>query len=348
MEEIARIYGYERIPETRMADELPRQLGNPELEREERVRDLLVNLGLQEVVTYRMTSLEREARLLPQPVVAEPELYVRIANPIASDRYVLRRSLVSSLLEVVERNARLRDRMALFEIGPVFTAVPGGELPVEESRLALALTGRRQPPAWQGAGDADSLDFYDLKGVLEGLFEALQLGEIHFLPPEHPGRFPLGAFHPGKCARILFGEIELGVMGELHPLVHEHYELPETPLLAADLDLAALLGCIPSRILVEPVPAYPPVLEDLALILDEAIPAARVENMIRTAGGRMLSGLRLFDVYRGGQIGEGKKSLAYSLTYQSPDKTLTDEEVLKIRQRIIRELEKELGAKLRS
>jgi phenylalanyl-tRNA synthetase beta chain len=347
MEEIARVYGYERIPETRMADELPHQLGNPEMEREERVRDLLVTLGLQEVVTYRMTSMEREGRL-QQPELAEAAGYVRISNPIASDRDVLRRSLAASLLDVVERNARLHERIALFEIGPVFTALPGGEMPLEEARLAIALTGRRQPLAWQGSGDATPMDFYDLKGVLEALCEALELSGVRYLPPETPGRFSTASYHPGKCARILHNETELGVLGELHPLVRGHFELPDAPLLVADLDLAVLLESIPSRILVEPVPAYPPVLEDLALVVDESVPAERVESLIRRAGGKMLAGLRLFDVYRGGQTGEGKKSLAYSLTYQSFEKTLTDEEVLKIRQRIIRELESELGAKLRS
>lgn len=347
MEEIARIYGYERIPETRMADELPHQLGNPEFEREERVRDLLVNLGLQEVVTYRMTSPERESRLLPDPSQAETDAYVRIANPIANDRNVLRRSLLSSLLEVVERNARLGERLTLFEIGPVFHALPGSDLPEEEARLTLTLCGRRQPPAWQ-ASEAAAMDFYDLKGILEGLFSALGIEGVRFEPPGAAEGASSSSFHPGKCARLRLDERELGWMGELHPLVRAHYELPDAPLLAADLSLAALLECIPAHIQVEPLAAYPPVLEDLALVLDEAIPAERVEQVIRAAGGRMLKGLRLFDVYRGGQTGEGKKSLAYSLTYQSSEKTLTDEEVLKIRQRIIRELEKELGAKLRA
>jgi phenylalanyl-tRNA synthetase beta chain len=346
LEEIARVYGYERIPETRMADELPPQRGNPELEREERIRDLLVELGLQEVVTYRMTAPEREARLLPDSTVPEAELYVRIANPIASDRHALRRNLLSSLLEVVERNTRIRPRIALFEIGPVFTASEEADLPDENQRLAIAVTGPRAMPAWQGA-DNGPMDFFDLKGVLDGLFEGLHIEGVRYAPAESPARmYP--AFHPGKCARLLLGDISLGVLGELHPLVREHYELPPTPLVAADLDLQALMGVIPERYPLAPVPAYPPVLEDLAIIVDEAIPAEQVEAVIRQAGGRTLSGLRLFDVYRGGQTGAGKKSLAYSLTYQSAERTLTDDEVLKIRQRIVRQLEKDLGARLRS
>ena len=341
LEEIARVYGYERIPETRMSDELPPQIGNPALDKEERLRDLLVNLGLQEVVTYRMTSPERENRLLPPGKPAENQGYVRIANPIAADRNVLRRSLLASLLEVVERNARLVERMALFEIGPVFNASPDGDLPEEASRLAIALTGRRALPAWQSS-DAGLMDFYDLKGLLSGLFEGLSLGEVRYTPEEQP------SFHPGKCACIWLGERSLGVMGELHPLVVERYEFSDSPLLAAELDLQAILSSIPARYLVQPVPTYPPVLEDLAVIVDEIVPAENVAAVIRQTGGKTLSNLRLFDLFRGEQIGTGKKSLAYSLTYQSEERTLTDDEVLKIRQRIIRQLEKELGAKLRS
>ena len=341
MEEVARVYGYDRIPETRLADALPPQLGNPALEREERIRDLLVDLGLQEVVTYRMTSPEREARRLPPGSAPNDRPYVQVVNPIAGDRDVLRQSLLSSVLEIVERNARLRERMALFEIGPVFAVAEEGELPEETPVLAIVLTGPRNLPAWQGADQAP-MDFYDLKGVLEGLFEGLHLAGVRYEPTQHP------SFHPGKCARIAQGERYLGIVGELHPQVREHYELPVSPLLAAELDLESVQAAIPLRYEVEGVPTYPPVLEDLALVVDEVVPAEQVEAAMRQAAGKTLAGVRLFDVYRGGQAGAGKKSLAYSLTYQAPDRTLTDQEVLQIRQRIIRRLEQELGAKLRS
>ncbi len=341
MEEIARVYGYERIPETRLSDELPPQIGNPRLDREQRIQNLLVNLGLQEVVTYRMTSPEREKRLSPGNGGASLEGYVKIANPIASDRFVLRRSLLSSVLEVIEAAAQLSERTAVFEIGPVFEASPQGDLPDEPQRLVIALSGRRELPAWQGS-DETLMDFFDLKGILTGLFEGLQMGEVKYTAAEHP------SFHPGKCAAIHLGETMLGVMGELHPLVREKFELPPAPLMAADLDLEAIQANIPNRLIATPTPSYPPVLEDLALIVDDSVPADRVEALIRQAGGKMLSSLSLFDVYRGEQVGEGKKSLAYSLTYQSYERTLTSDEVLKLRQRIVREAEKELGAKLRS
>jgi phenylalanyl-tRNA synthetase beta chain len=137
-------------------------------------------------------------------------------------------------------------------------------------------------------------------------------------------------------------------MGELHPLAARRYTLPDTPVLAAELNVQALLAAMPERFTVEPVSAYPPVLEDIAVVIDEEVPAARVEAVIRQAGGQLLQEVRLFDTYRGAQIGEGKKSLAYSLTYQAPDRTLTDGEAAQVRQRVVRRLEQELGAKLRS
>jgi phenylalanyl-tRNA synthetase beta chain len=340
MEEIARIYGYDNIPETPLASAIPPQGSDQDLLLEEHIRDLLVNLGLQEVATYRLTSPEREARRFTAETAPDPHPYVRLANPIASDRVVLRHSLLSSLLEVVERNARLRERIAIFEIAPVYLVSEEGALPDEPLHLVVALTGPRNLPGWQGA-DVQPMDFYDLKGILAGLLDDLHLADVRWAPADHP------SYHPGKCARILVGEKQVGVMGELHPLVRQGYELPSTPLLVGELNVQALLDSIPEGYSVTSVPAYPPVLEDLAVIVDEDIEAGRVADVIRQAGGKTLVGLDLFDVYRGEQIGAGKKSLAYSLTYQAGDRTLTDQDVLQIRQRIIRRLEQELGAVLR-
>jgi len=344
MEEVARIYGYDRIPETRLRDELPPQLGNPRLEKEERVRDLLVSLGLQEVITYRMTSPQREARRLQPGAPETDKPYVQIANPIVSDRNVLRQNLLSSVLEVVERNARLRARMALFEISPVFWASEDGLLPDEFQRLVIVLLGPRAPAGWQAA-DTAPMDFFDLKGIVHTMLEGLHLENIRYVPVQHP------TFHPGKCAQVLLGEQPIGVIGELHPLVRTNYELPatmaNTPLLAADFDLEAILAAIPARFDMRPVPPYPPVLEDLALVVDENIPAEQVSTLIQQAGGETVRAIRLFDVYRGEQVGAGKKSLAYSLTYQASDRTLTDKAVAKIRDRIVRRLEQEIGATLR-
>ncbi len=348
IEEIARIYGYDRIPETRMADQLPPQIGNPLLEKEERVRDRLVVEGLQEIISYRFTTPAREARRIPVSSAPDDKPYVRLVNPISADKAVMRHSVLASVLEAAEHNARIRERLALFEIGPVFFESESGDsgqgLPDELQRLSILLAGPRSLPAWQGA-EAGRMDFYDLKGLLASLLEGLHIPDVHY----EPGTAP--TFHPGKCARILCGEKQLGVFGELHPQVRERYDWPaafgETPLLAADLDMDMLLALVPTLYEIAPVPEFPPVLEDLALVVDESLPAERVAEQIRRMGGKVVREVRLFDVYRGEKVGAGKKSLAYSITYQASDRTLSDKDVAGLRAYILRKLEQELGAKLR-
>ncbi len=214
-----------------------------------------------------------------------------------------------------------------------------GDLPDEPRRLAFAITGKRYESAWD-AKVGVKLDFYDLKGIVEALMEALHL-DVAYVPAEHP------SFHPGKCASALLNGSPLGVFGELHPLVQENYDFI-SPVLAADFDLEAVLAAIPTGYPIRPVSEFPPVLEDIAVIVDEALPADRVEALIKQTGGKMLASVRLFDVFRSEQIGAGRKSLAYALTYQSLEGTLTDKDAAGIRNRIVRRLENELGAKLRS
>jgi phenylalanyl-tRNA synthetase beta chain len=197
VEEIARLYGYDRIPETLIADTLPPQVGYPQAEAEQDVREALTGMGLQEVVTYRMTTPAMDRRhLIDAPA---DEAYVTLANPIANDRTVLRRHLLPSVLEVVERNARQRPRQALFEIGPVFLPWAGAVLPHEATRVAIVQTGPRAVRGWQAA-DETPMDFFDLKGVVEALADALHLAPPRFAPATHP------SFHPGKCAEVIVGD----------------------------------------------------------------------------------------------------------------------------------------------
>ena len=340
IEEIARIYGYDRIPETQISDTIPPQRSNPGVELEERVRDILVDAGLQEVVTYRLTTPEREGRILPKDTRPDDRPYVTLANPIVSDRVSMRHTVLSGVLEILERNLRVRERIAVFEIGAVYFPGEEGALPDEPRRLALAMTGPREDPHWQGA-DRAPLDFFDLKGVVETLAAGLHLSGVRTEPAAHP------SYHPGKCARLLLDGNQAGIFGELHPLVRENYQVPDQPVLAGEFDLELLIARVPERFEVSSPPLYPPVLEDLAVILDEAVPASEVAATIAQAGGAVVAGVRLFDVYRGEQIGAGKKSLAYSVTYQA-DRTLTDEEVAQVRGKIVRRLEQSLGARLRT
>jgi phenylalanyl-tRNA synthetase beta chain len=332
IEEVARSYGYDRIPETRMADALPPQIGNPTHEWEEHVRDLLVNLGLQEVVSYRLTSPERESRLVSY------NEYATIANPIAPERRVLRRSLLASVLESAEKNARA-ESISMFELGSIFEPVKGN-LPNEPRKLAMLMTGLRTPTAWD-VKESPYLDFFDMKGRIELLLSGLRYMNVSYAPVDS-----VSYLHPGKAAEVKVNGQTVGVFGELHPLTKEKYEFGSAPVIAAEFDLEALRRTQPTYGIV-PVAEVPPVLEDIAVIVDESVPAERVASLIKQTGGKTVTNVRLFDVYRDEKIGAGKKSLAYSLTYQS-DKTMTDAEAAAIRNKIVKRLEHEVGAKLRS
>ena len=332
LEEVARSYGYDKIPSTRMADELPPQIGNPFYEWEEHLRDLLVTLELQEIVSYRLTSPERESRLVPH------DEYVTLANPITPERRVMRRSLLASLLEAAEKNARA-ESIAMFEVGSIFEPRKN-DLPDEPHKLALVMAGTRIPTAWD-VKDSPTFDFYDLKGRIELVLSGLHFTSVSYFPTDS-----VQYMHPGKAAEVKVNGQVVGLFGELHPLVKDKYELGDKPILIGEFDLD-LLYRIPPTYGITPISEFPPVFEDIAVIVDESVPADRVEALIRQTGGKTVTNVHLFDVYRGDQVGAGKKSLAYNLTYQS-DKTMTDAEAAAIRNKIVRRLEQEVGAKLRS
>jgi phenylalanyl-tRNA synthetase beta chain len=240
----------------------------------------------------------------------------------------------------VELNAKYSAQIQLFEIGPVFLAQPD-DLPNEDYKLAIAMTGPRSKANWQAA-DTANVDFYDMKGTVDGLLHGMHVENVRYETAAHP------TFHPGKCAKVLSGDVELGVFGEVHPQVHEHFAFGSAPLMAAELDMGLLREVTPERHVVKEISAYPPVLEDFAFVVEEDVPAGAVTEMLTQTAGDALVEIKLFDVFRGEQVGKGKKSLAYKLTYQMPDKTLSDKDVAKIRKKIVKRLEYELGAKLRA
>ena len=340
IEEIARLYHYDHIPETSLADMLPPAHRNLKYERSEYLRDLLANLGLQEVINYRLTTPQRERRILPAGSNQADLPYIELKNPTSPERSYMRRNLLASVMETLEKNSRLRESLAFFELGPVFIPVDGEVLPEENFRLAIALTGKRSLPAWD-LPDAGNLDFYDLKGIIEAVFQAFHIEGVEYICGDSP------SYHPGKCATIRFGNLELGTFGELHPEVKGNYDLSAAPVLAADINASALISLVPEVFSVKPVPTFPPVLEDIAIIVDEDLPVGPVMGLIRQTGGKLLTDVALFDIYQGDQIGTGKKSLAFSLTYQADDHTLTAPETTALRNKIVRRLEHEIGAVLR-
>jgi phenylalanyl-tRNA synthetase beta chain len=190
------------------------------------------------------------------------------------------------------------------------------------------------------------MGFFDLKGVLETLTARLGLTDVAWerapLAAMHP------ALHPGRTARVVVNGTEVGVMGELHPQVRAAFDLPNVPVAVVEMDLDALLAGWGAKQEMTSFSSQPAVFEDLALIVDESVPAGKVDGLVRQSGGKLLVDVRLFDVYRGGQVPAGKKSLAYALTFQAPDRTLTAEDTAKARQKIVARLEREIGAVLRA
>ncbi|MFQ5434055.1 MAG: phenylalanine--tRNA ligase subunit beta, partial [Anaerolineae bacterium] len=343
VEEVCRMYGYDKLPATEMSDTLPPQRGNPRMEQEARIKDILVQLGMQEIITYRLTTPERETRLLPPESGIGPDdrPYVTLANPITVDRVTMRHSLLASALEVAAANSRFQERLALFEIGQIYLASEDGELPDELGRLSLVLMGPQERPYWQTSA-VPTADFFDLKGIIQTIIADLNIENFSVEPGEHP------TYRPGRTARLLLGKEQLGWLGELHPLVTDSFDIrSDNPALAAELDLDLLLRHIPDRFEVQPITPYPAVHEDLALLVDKHVAATAVEAEIVKAGGFLLKKVELFDLYEGEQIPAGKKSLAYHLTFQSPTKTLKDKDVLKNRERILGALQHKLGVKLR-
>jgi phenylalanyl-tRNA synthetase beta chain len=352
-EEIARIYGYNLIPDSLMDDALPPQRANTILEWEENIRDLLAKAGLREVINYRFTTPEHEALLTPAGQMSSwtKREYVRISNPISAERTVMRQTLLVGLMDNVVSHMHHQPRQQLFEIGQVFYALPD-DLPEEPRRLGILLIGSAQSPVWvenrndSAEARAENMDFYDLKGVIESLLIGLHISQrmIACVPTTH------NSFHPGRVASLIIGGETIGIFGQIHPLVCEAFGLGldlQRPVLAAELDLDRLLQHIPADFAVRALPLQPPAYRDLAVVVDESRLSAEIEALIWESGGDLLREVRLFDVYRGPSIAVGKKSLAYALAFQSDVETLNDKAVNRIQREIINRLEAN-GAKLRA
>lgn len=344
-EEVARMYGYDRIPTTMLSDELPEQRANLPLELERKVCDVLAGAGLDEAITYSLTSMGSVAKVALHE--ADPSRYLRLANPLTNERAYLRRSLLPTLLEALASNLRERERVSLFEIGRVYEPRDGQTLPAEPRRLALAMAGSRFDRSWF-APHPDAMDFFDLKGVIELLLERLNIGEqVRFAPLTDDPRF-----HPGRAAALtprdsaVSPAASLGVLGELHPDVRERFEFGAPRVLAAELDLEALIALAqPTQY--RPISRYPAITQDLAVIVALDVAADRVAAVIRKYAGAELETLRLFDTYEGPQIGAGKRSLAYRMSFRAMDRTLSDADVNKVRMKIVKGLERELAATIR-
>lgn len=338
VEELARIYGYQEIPAT-----LPRTPNNVGfLTREQKLRReiarVMVGCGFHEVITlsfipsWWMDLLDPRRERMPKKPL-------RLRNPLSEEASVMRPTLLPGLLEAARYNLNRRiPDVHLFEMGRVFVPEREGELPREPLFLGCLVTGRWTPKEW--GREPEEADFFVLKGVLEVLVRALHVEEWSLRRSECP------FLHPSQCSEVLLGERVAGYLGTLHPRVLEALDI-KGGVEVMELDVSALLE---AACMVPPyrdIPRFPSVQVDLAVVVREEVDAAEVERVIRDAGGELLREVRLFDLYRGEQLGEEEKSLAYSLVFYALDRTLRDEEVRRGVDKIVEALGLRLGARLR-
>ena len=333
IEEVARIQGYEQIPTTLLAQAIPLQKPAPLTALKRRVRNIMVGYGFQELVSFSLTNMDVLVKLSPEIKKPEP-LPVHIANPASSEQEYLRPTLRAGLLAALALNKAFMDEgLRLFELGKVYLN-RNENLPDEPDMLCGVLCGPRAEQWWQGAGEP--VDFFDAKGVIEGLLK--QTGVAAKFEKSSDDNL-----HPLNQAAIVVDGKQIGVLGELHPSVKEHFELTQTVYLF-EINIPLLLPLIRDKAYHQ-IPKFPATVRDIALVVDSSVTHQQILDTMK--GFSLVTDVVLFDVYSGGQVPPGKKSMAYRLTFQSPDKTLTDQQINGVQQAILKKLTTGLGATLR-
>ncbi|HEX9016305.1 MAG TPA: phenylalanine--tRNA ligase subunit beta, partial [Chloroflexota bacterium] len=340
-EELIRIKGYDHIPTTLPAGQIPDIVPEPYRHWEQVVRETMVRAGYQEAINYSLVDCETASRLtvdVGEGAAAVPGEMIPLANPMTPDQACLRTTLLGSLLRTLASNMRHETRAYMFEVARVYLP-PLQPLPEERRTLGIAFTGPREPEAWNARPPAG--DFFDLKGAVEAVLTAMGITGASFEPALH------ASMHPGRTAALTIGGRVAGHVGEIHPTVVERYDLLPHRVFAAEIDLETLMAAATPERDYEPLPRFPAVNHDIAVVLDSGWPDAEVEREIALAGQPLLARVALFDLYTGSQIAPGKKSLAYSLTYRASDRTLTDSEVASVEERIIAALAARFDATIR-
>ena len=349
IEEIARLEGYDRLPSTLLEGTITNRLGNPENDFHNRVRDLMAGLGLQEVITYSLTSKETDRVLDPGLDLGGAD-HICLANPISPERSVMRQSVAASVLEIAVANLKQNGASSqkIFELGRAY--LPHGEngRPKEPHRLAVVMAGRRSEPFWDGKPQPEeAVDFFDLKGVVEEFLVLLGLDITQIRLDSKDGK---AALHPGRQAKLAYRfqgkDRPLGYLGQLHPRTVQKLGLLGA-ILVAEIEVESLMAVLPTRFVVKGVSRFPMALRDVAVVVDESVTADAVAREIRAAAGDLLAALSLFDIYRGPGVLAGRKSLAWSLGYQAMDRTLADKDIDKAHLKVEERLVRQMGATIR-
>lgn len=327
-EEVARMFGYNNIPSAKMTGEVNRGVIPPDERSVDRVRTLLVGLGCYECITYSFAS-SSELDKLNLPEDDKLRHMVKIINPLGDEQGYLRTSGVPDILKVVANNMKKKQfDLRLFETGRVYLPVQGSkDLPEELKYVCIALAGGQE-------------DFFTLKGVVQNLLNAFGIYACKFTSdaPEY--------YHPGRKASVYADGEKLGELGEIHPDVAASYDIDKR-VYVAELNLHAITGAADDTRKYESLPKFPAAERDLALIVDENVPAAALQEVIECNAGEFYESSELFDVYTGDQVGQGKKSLAFSIVFRAKDRTLLDEEANDARDAIVKAADAAFGAKIR-
>lgn len=339
-EEIARLHGFDKIKSTLPNGVSMQGTQSAKQTFIDKVKASLSSQGLYETISFALTNEETFNKLnIPQDSPLRKA--VPIMNPLSDEYPLVRTTLLSSIFDNLARNlARKNDDVALFEVGSVFfpKALPVTELPDEVVKIAGAITGRRNAQGWNQTNDM--VDFYDAKGIIEELLANLRVTRYTVEAGTHY------AMHPGKTALFKKGRDVIATVGEVHPAVLSAYGITK-PVYIFELDATTVMKYMAKDLKYKALPKYPATSRDLAMLVDVDVNAADIEKAMTKAAGQNLTQITLFDVYTGKQVEEGKKSLAFSLTFQSNDKTLTDAEIDPAIEKIVAKLQKDFNANLR-
>ncbi|PKR79238.1 phenylalanine--tRNA ligase subunit beta [Halalkalibacillus sediminis] len=339
VEEIARLYGYDNIPYTLPLGEMNKGGLTKRQKLLREVHEYMQKAGLNEAVTYSLTTEDRSTRFVSPEIKQLNPQPVGLAMPMTDLHSHLRLSALPEMLASVQYNvARNQYNVGLYEVGPVYVrSLQDTQQPEEKARLSSVVTGLWENHAWQA--DKKAVDFYVMKGILEGLFDYLLEESVTFEKAELEG------MHPGRTAVIKLDERNIGYVGQLHPTVQKEYDLQETYVF--DVDLDAVLEQVNDHDFYEAITKYPAIAQDLAFVVDADLPAKQLEDAIMDKGQPHLRSVQVFDVYEGEHMEEGKKSIAFNLMFQHQERTLKDEEIEQARGAIVSHLEKEYNAVLR-
>lgn len=349
VEEVARIYGYDELPETLPTGSATPVRRDPARIVDYVVQDALVQAGLQQVQTYSMIS-EEDLRSLSPGKDSVPEVlggyprpesdYVRAVNPLRADWELMRPTMIPSLLKITAENLKYVEQVPIFETARTYQPTSKDDLPDERRGVAIVMAGARSRFGLHRQSD-EEYDFFDIKGVVELLLDRLTGSAPAFTRVVHP------SLHPGRAAAIVVNGDQVGIVGELHPKVAGNFDI-DSRVCVAEIDLRGFEGLIGNPWPVRSISKYQPVKQDFAVVVDEATPAGDVQAALTSAAGPLATSVELFDIYRGEAIGEGKKSLAYRVVLSAPDRQLADYEIERIRTKIERDLKRRVGGTIRT